>query len=63
MAVPLRWYSWVKESGGLPQFKVHGQGNVRAVYSFEEALGYGMPLIAYNLIPLGNLLEPSLATS
>jgi len=41
---------WTKQFGGLRQFKPRGQSNVIAVF--------GLHVIAYNLIHLGNLLRP-----
>ena len=41
--------------GGLRQFKLRGTGNVSAVF--------GLHVIAYNLIRLGNLLKPAMATA
>ena len=42
-------FGWIKEFGGLRQFKLRGQGSVSAVF--------GLHVIAYNLIRLGNLLR------
>lgn len=50
-------FGWIKAFGGLRPFKVRGQENVSAVHSFGEAFGYGLHVIAYNLISLGNLLK------
>jgi hypothetical protein len=41
--------------GGLRQFKVRGTENVSAVF--------GLHVIAYNLIRLGNLLKPEMAAA
>jgi hypothetical protein len=41
-------FGWIKQFGGLRQFKLRGQGNVSAVF--------GLHVIAYNLIRLSNLL-------
>ena len=46
-------FGWIKAFGGLRQFKVRGQENVSAVF--------GLHVIAYNLIRLGNLLRPAMA--
>jgi transposase len=43
-------FGWIKQFGGLRQFKLRGQTNVSAVF--------GLHVIAYNLIRLGNLLRP-----
>jgi len=43
-------FGWIKEFGGLRQFKLRGQGKVSAVF--------GLHVIAYNLIRLGNILRP-----
>jgi hypothetical protein len=43
-------FGWIKEIGGLRQFKLRGQNNVSAVF--------GLHVIAYNLIRLGNILKP-----
>ena len=43
---------WIKQWGGLRQFKVRGTENVSAVF--------GLQMIAYNLIRLGNLLNGEL---
>ena len=43
-------FGWIKAFGGLRQVKLHGQENVSAVF--------GLHVIAYNLIRLGNLLKP-----
>ena len=44
-------FGWIKQWGGLRQFKVRGTGKVAAVF--------GLHVIAYNLIRLGNLLTPA----
>ena len=44
-------FAWVKQWGGLRQFKLRGTDNVAAVF--------GLHVIAYNLIRLGNLLRPA----
>ena len=41
---------WIKQFAGLRQFKLRGEDNVSAVV--------GLHVIAYNLIPLGNILKP-----
>jgi transposase len=43
-------FGWIKQFGGLSQFKLRGRSNVSAVF--------GLHVIAYNLIRLGNLLSP-----
>jgi transposase len=43
-------FGWIKQFAGLRQFKLRGQSNVSAVF--------GLHVIAYNLIRLGNLLSP-----
>ena len=45
-------FGWIKAFGGLRQFKLRGQENVSAVF--------GLHVIAYNLIRLGNLFNPAL---
>ena len=45
-------FAWIKQWGGLRQFKLRDTDNVSAVL--------GMHVIAYNLIRLGNLLKPEL---
>jgi hypothetical protein len=45
-------FGWIKQWGGLRQFKLRGTENVSAVF--------GLHVIAYNLIRLGNLLKPAL---
>ena len=47
-------FGWIKQWGGLRQFKVRGTEKVGAVF--------GLHVIAYNLIRLGNLLKPAMAT-
>ena len=44
-------FAWIKQSGGLRQFKLRGTEKVAAVF--------GLHVIAYNLIHLGNLLRPA----
>jgi hypothetical protein len=46
-------FGWIKQWGGLRQFKLRGTGKVSAVF--------GLHVIAYNLIRLGNLLNPAMA--
>jgi hypothetical protein len=41
-------FGWIKQWGGLRQFKLHGTKTMRAVF--------GLHVIAFNLIRLGNLL-------
>ena len=48
-------FGWIKQWGGLRQFKLHGTEKVVAVFSLH--------VIAYNLIRLGNLLRPAMATA
>jgi len=48
-------FGWIKAFGGLRQFKVRGTENVSAVF--------GLHVIAYNLIRLGNLLRTAMATA
>jgi hypothetical protein len=48
-------FGWIKQWGGLRQFKLRGVGKVSAVF--------GLHVIAYNLIRLGNLLKPELAAA
>ena len=48
-------FGWIKAFGGLRQFKVRGAENVSAVF--------GLHVIAYNLIRLGNLLKPEMAAA
>ena len=43
-------FGWIKQWGGLRQFKLRGTEKVSAVF--------GLHVIAYNLIRLGNLLRP-----
>ena len=45
-------FAWIKQWGGLRQFKLRGTEKVAAVF--------GLHVIAYNLIRLGNLLKPEL---
>jgi IS5 family transposase len=45
-------FGWIKQFGGLRQFKLRGLDNVSAVF--------GLHVIAYNLIRLGNILKPSI---
>jgi hypothetical protein len=47
---PVCVYGWIKQWGGLRQFKLRGTGKVSAVF--------GLHVIAFNLIRLGNLLNP-----
>jgi hypothetical protein len=46
-------FGWIKQWGGLRQFKLRGTGKVSAVF--------GLHVIAYNLIRLGNLLNAAMA--
>jgi len=48
-------FGWIKAFGGLRRFKLRGTENVSAVW--------GLHVIAYNLIRLGNLLKPATATA
>jgi len=48
-------FGWIKQWGGLRQFKLRGTENVSAVF--------GLHVIAYNLIRLGNLLKPAMAAA
>ena len=48
-------FGWIKQWGGLRQFKLRGTGKVSAVF--------GLHVIAYNLIRLGNLLRPAMAAA
>jgi len=48
-------FGWIKAFGGLRQFKVRGTEKVSAVF--------GLHVIAYNLIRLGNLLRPAMAAA
>ena len=48
-------FGWIKQWGGLRQFKVRGTEKVSAVC--------GLHVIVYNLIPLGKLLSPAMATA
>jgi transposase len=43
-------FGWIKQFGVLRQFKLRGRDNVSAVF--------GLHVIAYNLIRLGNILKP-----
>ena len=45
-------FGWIKQWGGLRQFKLRGTENVSAVF--------GLHVIAYNLVRLGNLLNGEL---
>jgi hypothetical protein len=45
-------FAWIKQFGGLRQFKLRGRDNVSAVF--------GLYVIAYNLTRLGNILKPAL---
>ena len=44
-------FAWIKQWGGLRQFKLRGTEKVAAVF--------GLHVIAYNRIRLGNLLRPA----
>lgn len=44
-------FGWIKQCGGLRQFKVRGTDNVAAVF--------GLQVVAYNLIRLGKLITPA----
>ena len=48
-------FGWIKQWGGLRQFKLRGTDKVSAVF--------GLHVIAYNLIRLGNLLKPAMAAA
>jgi IS5 family transposase len=48
-------FGWIKQWGGLRQFKLSGTEKVSAVF--------GLHVIAYNLIRLGNLLKPAMAAA
>jgi hypothetical protein len=48
-------FGWIKAFGGLRQFKLRGQDKVSAVF--------GLHVIAYNLIRLGNLLKPAMVAA
>ena len=48
-------FGWIKQWGGLRQFKLRGTEKVSAVF--------GLNVIAYNLIRLGNLLKPAMAAA
>ncbi len=48
-------FRWIKQWGGLRQFKLCGTEKLRAVL--------GLHVIAYNLNRLGNLLRPAMAAA
>jgi hypothetical protein len=48
-------FGWIKQWGGLRQFKLRGTVKVNAVF--------GLHVIAYSLIQLGNLLKLELAAA
>jgi hypothetical protein len=48
-------FGWIKQWGGLRQFKLRGTDKVSAVF--------GLHVIACNLIRLGNLLKPVMAAA
>ena len=48
-------FDWIKQWGGLRQFKLRGTEKVNAVF--------GLHVIAYNRIRLGNLLKPAMAAA
>jgi hypothetical protein len=48
-------FGWIKQWGGLRQFQLRGTEKVGAVF--------GLHVIASNLIRLGNLLKPAMATA
>ena len=48
-------FGWIKQWGGLRQFKVRGTEKVGGVF--------GLHVIAYNLIRLGKLLRPAMAAA
>ncbi len=48
-------FGWIKQFGGLHQFKLRGRDNVSAVF--------GLHVIAYNLIRLGNILKPAMVVA
>jgi hypothetical protein len=48
-------FGWIKQWGGLRQFKLRGTEKVSAVF--------GLHVIAYNLDRLGNRLNPALAVA
>jgi hypothetical protein len=48
-------FGWIKQWGGLRQLKLRGTDKVSAVF--------GLHVIAYNLIRLGNLLKPAIAAA
>ena len=47
-----KMFGWIKQFGGLRQFKLRGPDNVSAVF--------GLHVIAYNLIRLSNILRPAM---
>jgi hypothetical protein len=48
-------FGWNKQWGGLRQFKLRGTEKVSVVF--------GLHVMAYNLIWLGNLLKPAMAAA
>ena len=48
-------FGWINQWGWLRQFKLHGTEKVGAVF--------GLHVITYNLIRLGNLLKPAMAAA
>jgi hypothetical protein len=48
-------FGWIMAFGGLRQFKFRDTENLGAVF--------GLHVISYNLIRLGNLLNPIMATA
>jgi hypothetical protein len=48
-------FGWIKAFGGLRQFKLRGTEKVGAVF--------GLHVIAYNLIRLGNILKPAMVVA
>ena len=48
-------FGWIKQWGGLHQFKLRGPGKVNAVF--------GLHVTGYNLIRLDNLLKPAMAAA
>jgi len=48
-------FGWIKQWGGLRQFKLRGDEKVNAVF--------GLQVVAYNLIRLGNLLKPAMGAA
>jgi hypothetical protein len=48
-------FGWIKQWGGLRQVKLRGTGKVTAVFWLH--------VIAYNLIRLGNLLNPAMTAA